>query len=117
VDDISPEQIREFRVKKNLSQEQLASMLGVSVSTIIRWEQGSSSPTGTASAVLAAITSGAVGHSILGLGPLGVSAFGIYRALKEAFEDGEIKGSSPILVARCENAADSISFWDERINH
>ena len=26
-------------------------------------------------------------------------------------------GSSPILVARCENAADSISFWDERINH
>ena len=29
----------------------------------------------------------------------------------------ETWGSSPILVARCENAADSISFWDERINH
>ena len=29
----------------------------------------------------------------------------------------EKKGSSPILVGRFENAGDSVSFWDERINH
>jgi len=27
------------------------------------------------------------------------------------------KGSSPILMAGFENAWDSVSFWDERINH
>lgn len=26
-------------------------------------------------------------------------------------------GSSPILVGGLENAVDSVSFWDERINH
>jgi hypothetical protein len=26
-------------------------------------------------------------------------------------------GSSPILVGSFENAVDSVSFWDERINH
>jgi hypothetical protein len=29
----------------------------------------------------------------------------------------ELLGSSPILVGSFENAVDSVSFWDERINH
>lgn len=87
-EEISPAKIKAFRAKKNLSQEKLAAMLGVSVSTIIRWEQGSASPTGTAAAVLSAITSNAKGPaSILGLGSSGVAAFGIYRALKDVFAD------------------------------
>lgn len=84
--ELSPERIREFRMRKNLSQEKLAAMLGVSTSTIIRWEQGSSTPTGTAAAVLAAITAGLVGPTaLLGLGPQGLAAFGIYGALKDMF--------------------------------
>jgi transcriptional regulator with XRE-family HTH domain len=84
--DLSPERIREFRIRKGLSQERLAAMLGVSTSTVIRWEQGSSVPTGTASAVLVAITAGVVGTaSVIGLGPLGIAAFGIYRALRDVF--------------------------------
>ncbi len=84
---LTPDKIKEFRLRKNLSQEKLAGMLGVSVSTVIRWEQGSAAPTGTAAAVLAAITAGLVGPAaVLGMGALGLSAFGIYGALKEVFD-------------------------------
>lgn len=82
--ELSPEKIREFRIRKGLSQEKLAAMLGVSTSTVIRWEQGSSAPTGTASVVLAAIAAGVVGPAaVIGLGPLGIAALGIYGALRD----------------------------------
>lgn len=90
MDDISPAKIREFRAKK----KPFSRTIGLNARSE-RFDDyplgtGSSSPTGTASAVLAAITSGTVGHSILGLGPLGVSALG-FMGGSEAFEDGEKK--------------------------
>lgn len=51
---ISVEKIRNLRRLKNWSQEDMASLLGVSVTTISRWESknNSSYPTGTAAIVL-----------------------------------------------------------------
>ncbi len=37
--------------------------------------------------------------------------------LKVEYSYLESDGSSPILVGRFENTVDSVSFWDERINH
>jgi transcriptional regulator with XRE-family HTH domain len=76
-----------LREARQLSQEKLASLLGVSTSTVIRWEQGIALPTGTAAAVLLAMIVGPVGlATMITLGPLALTAYGIYRALKEVFE-------------------------------
>lgn len=37
-------EIREFRQKLNMTQEELAHMLGVTVSTVNRWENGHTKP-------------------------------------------------------------------------
>jgi transcriptional regulator with XRE-family HTH domain len=90
--ELTADSIKELRKLKNWSQEQLAKILGVSTSTVIRWEHGDAKPTGTAAAVLVALLAGLTGPMALGafmtLGPLAVSAYGIYRLLKDVFEPG-----------------------------
>ena len=43
---VTPDRIRNLRKGLGLTQEQLAHMLGVTWTTVNRWEAGSSSPTG-----------------------------------------------------------------------
>jgi DNA-binding transcriptional regulator YiaG len=42
---LTPKSIKDLREKKNLSQEKMANLLGVSTSAVIRWEQGTATPT------------------------------------------------------------------------
>jgi putative transcriptional regulator len=42
--DCRPEQIKEIRKRLNLSQEELAKKLGVSFSSVNRWENGQTKP-------------------------------------------------------------------------
>src|SRR5947207_15274223 len=43
---VTPDRIRNLRRRLGLSQERLANVLGVTWTTVNRWEAGSSSPTG-----------------------------------------------------------------------
>jgi transcriptional regulator with XRE-family HTH domain len=51
-DEVSGEAIRDLRKRKNLTQEELASVLGVGIATIRRWEAGTAKPTGNNDALL-----------------------------------------------------------------
>jgi len=92
---ITAEAIKKFREKKKLSQQQLASILNVSVTTVSRWETGLKEPQGTTRAVLAPLLSGMKGGvpgggALAGGGiasdlPAG-SGYAIFRLLKEHFE-------------------------------
>ena len=87
---ITKEKIVDFRKRKGLSQQDMATMLGVSLPTIKRWESGESTPRDRHLVALAALLSGtatgvAIGASLfptslglagalvpsLGLGPIG----------------------------------------------
>jgi len=97
--DLDPADIEAFRKARGLSQQELASMLGVGVATINRWENGKAEPTGTAAAVLRAVIAGAAAGSFpLGMAGLaaGAASFGglpgvlgggyaVYRLLRETF--------------------------------
>jgi len=49
---MTPEEIHSLRKSLNLSQEKLAQLLGVSWTTVNRWEAGHSGPTGMAMRIL-----------------------------------------------------------------
>lgn len=93
---ITPDDIRRFRKQKELSQQALASILGVGVATISRWENGEAKPTGTAAVILSTLIAGSAGafnemKSSIAVtggmpGTLG-SGYAIYQLLKEIFEN------------------------------
>lgn len=88
---IMPKAIIDFRKKKGLSKQQLASMLNVGVASLSRWEKGTKEPTGSAAAILAALIGGANAGVMPGIGLLVGSGYAIYRLLKERFEGEEEK--------------------------
>lgn len=45
---MTPEEIKVLRIKLGLTQEKFASKLGISFSTVNRWENGASKPSGLA---------------------------------------------------------------------
>ena len=92
---ITKEKIVDFRKRKGLSQQDMATMLGVSLPTIKRWESGESTPRDRHLVALAALLSGtATGVSI------GASLFptslGLAGALVPSLGLGPI---GPLLVA------------------
>jgi len=104
---VTPAAIKEVRQAKRLSQQAFASLLGVSTSTVARWETGDVEPQGTAAVVLGALVAkqavngaGAVlGNTAqLGLAAGGVAggiigAVGLYGLLKGVFEaDQSLQG-------------------------
>lgn len=52
---ISPEWVQNLRMKLNISQAELATLMGISVSAVRTWEYGKSLPTGERKAALVAI--------------------------------------------------------------
>ena len=50
--EIKSNEIKEIRLKNNLSQDKFAIMLGISVGTLKNWEQGRRKPTGPANVLL-----------------------------------------------------------------
>jgi DNA-binding transcriptional regulator YiaG len=52
---LAPRRLKEIRVALDLSQEEMARLLGVSFATVNRWENDNSSPTGTVAEVYRAL--------------------------------------------------------------
>ena len=76
--------IQQFRKEKGLSQQELATILGVGVATVSRWETGQAKVTGTAAIVLQTV----ITASHTGLTPdlwLG-SGNAIYQLLRDVFD-------------------------------
>jgi predicted transcriptional regulator len=69
----------------------LASILGVGIETIKRWEKGNITPTGAAAAILNTVIAASLGKPIktdVGTVPAGVAAAeAIYHLLKKVFDD------------------------------
>jgi transcriptional regulator with XRE-family HTH domain len=81
---LTAEAIQQFRKEKGLSQQELATILGVSVATVSRWETGQTHVTGTAAVVLQTV----ITASYTGLTPdlwLG-SGSAIYQLLRDVFD-------------------------------
>jgi DNA-binding transcriptional regulator YiaG len=81
---LTPEAIKQFRKERGLSQQQLASMLGVGVATVSRWETGQANVTGTAAVVLQTVITAARTGLTAGLW-LG-SGNAIYQLLRDVFD-------------------------------
>jgi transcriptional regulator with XRE-family HTH domain len=92
--EISATEIKNFRRANNLSQQELASILNVGITTVSRWENNAAKPSGTAEAILASLinsrpvgklrefgTGAAVAGGLLG------SGYALYTLLKRRFED------------------------------
>jgi putative transcriptional regulator len=50
--DIKSNEIKEIRLKHNLTQDKFAELLGISTGTLKNWEQGRRKPTGPANVLL-----------------------------------------------------------------
>jgi DNA-binding XRE family transcriptional regulator len=100
---VTPAAIKEVRQARGLSQQAFASLLGVSTSTVARWETGDVEPKGTAALVLGALVAKQAGSSPgtalgstaqLGFAAGGVTAgiigaVGLYGLLRGVFEDDQ----------------------------
>ena len=86
--------IQQFRKEKELSQQELATILGVGVATVSRWETGQANVTGTAAVVLQTV----ITASHTGLTPdlwLG-SGNAIYQLLRDVFDPEDITTLLPV---------------------
>jgi transcriptional regulator with XRE-family HTH domain len=86
--------IQQFRKEKGLSQQELATILGVGVATVSRWETGQANVTGTAAVVLQTV----ITASHTGLTPdlwLG-SGNAIYQLLRDVFDPEDITTLLPV---------------------
>jgi transcriptional regulator with XRE-family HTH domain len=86
--------IQQFRKEKGLSQQELATILGVGVATVSRWETGQANVTGTAAVVLQTV----ITASHTGLTPdlwLG-SGNAIYQLLRDVFDPEDITALLPV---------------------
>jgi transcriptional regulator with XRE-family HTH domain len=94
--EISAADIKNFRKANNLSQQELASILNVGITTVSRWENNAAKPSGTAEAILASLlnsspigklcefgTGAAVAGGLLG------SGYALYTLLRRRFEDDD----------------------------
>jgi DNA-binding transcriptional regulator YiaG len=81
--DLNPKAIKTLRQALRLSQQELASVLGVGVATISRWERGIV-PSGTAALILRTLISAPSGMNEASV--TSQSGYAIYRLLKNVFE-------------------------------
>lgn len=81
---LTPKAIQRFRQDRGISQQDLASLLGVGVKTISRWENGQAQATGTAAIVLQTVISASYTGLTLELS-LG-RGHEIYQLLKDVFD-------------------------------
>ena len=88
--ELTPEAIKQFRKEGGMSQQDLATVLGVGIATIKRWDKGEIKPSGTAAAILNTLIAASLGKPIesdAGAVPAGVPvAKAIYQLLKKVFE-------------------------------
>ena len=61
---MTPKRVREIRKKHNLTQEELAGLLGVHAVTVSNWESGKFKVRGSATSLLAALRDLSPTHSI-----------------------------------------------------
>jgi DNA-binding transcriptional regulator YiaG len=81
--ELNPKSIKTLRQTLRLSQQELASVLGVGVATVSRWERGTT-PSGTAALILRTLLSEPSCIKVAS-GASG-SGYAIYRLLKNVFE-------------------------------
>ena len=89
-DEITKEQILDFRKRKGFSQQDLAQLLGVSLPTIKRWESGESTPRDRHLVALATLLSGVSATGVA------LTSLGLASALVPSFGLGP---AGPLLVA------------------
>lgn len=96
---MTPEQIKDWRVKKGWTQERLARAVGVSVNTVARWERGERTPDrGSRIALHAAMTGG--GDALdLELHRAYARANDAGRAAMDAVAHAEANDLSPLALA------------------
>jgi transcriptional regulator with XRE-family HTH domain len=82
--DLNPKVIKSLRQSLSLSQQELASVLGIGVATVSRWERGTVVPSGTAALILHTLISepSRMKETSMATG----SGYAIYRLLKNIFE-------------------------------
>lgn len=88
---LTPENIKKWREENNLTQQQVAELLGIGVATVARWEAGTAKPTGTASTVLTTVITGSKfkGNLLQALPLIGgslVAGYAIYKLLSQVFD-------------------------------
>jgi DNA-binding transcriptional regulator YiaG len=81
--DLNPKAITTLRQTLRLSQQELASVLGVGIATISRWERGTA-PSGTAALILRTLILEPSGMNEASVASR--SGYSIYRLLKNIFE-------------------------------
>jgi len=81
--ELSPEAIKTLRQTLSLSQQEFATVLGVGVATVSRWERGTL-PSGTAALILRTLISEP--SSMRETSVASRSGYAIYRLLKGIFE-------------------------------
>jgi DNA-binding transcriptional regulator YiaG len=81
--DLNPKAIKTLRKALSLSQQELASVLGVGVATVSRWERGTV-PSGTAALILHTLISEP--SRMKETSVTSKSGYAIYRLLKDIFE-------------------------------
>ena len=84
---LTPEAIQQFRQQKGWSQQELASVLGVGVATVSRWENGQAHVTGTAAVILHTLITATHGGLTVDLF-LG-RGHALYQLLKDVFDPME----------------------------
>jgi transcriptional regulator with XRE-family HTH domain len=91
---LTPEAIQQLRKERGLSQQELATILGVGVATVSRWETGQAHVTGTAAIVLQTIITasqtGLTADLCLGSGNA------IYQLLREVFDPEDATTLLPV---------------------
>jgi DNA-binding transcriptional regulator YiaG len=90
--ELNPKAIKTLRQALRLSQQELASVLGVGVATVSRWERGTA-PSGTAALILRTLISEPSRTKEASV--VSRSGYAIYRLLKDIFER-----ENPISVNR-----------------
>jgi len=85
------EQVKAIRQGLGLSQEQFAQTLGVSYTTVNRWERGHTQPTGTALQMLMAFSRAGeqqnIGDVVAKALVVGGAAFLLYKILEAGFRE------------------------------
>ena len=88
--ELTPKAIKDFREAGELSQRDLAQILGVGIATIKRWERGNITPSGTAAAILNTVIAASLGKPIqtdAGTIPAGAAvAKAVYELLRNVFD-------------------------------
>lgn len=108
---ITPEAIQRFRRANGLSQQDLASILGVGVATVSRWETAQAKVTGTAAVILQTVIAGSHAEPTAELSLK--SGRAIYQLLKSVFAPADGASATSMRESRVARKESSHAVEDD----